>query len=396
MYRVIKSYLFFLIIFVFAIQNAEAVSFKTNYKIVINNQQLGTLRRTINSEGHVLINLNLTPLSEAEASASASASASDRGIELRDIVLSGQTLSLNSIFHHLQLLLSGSPPAPASASPGNEISMTLVETTGQPSSITYNIQGKICHYSESDHYEDAAIFIGGQKEMYSFSPEGGFQVQPVTQTTPYSGSDSDSDSDSEADEGVEQTTTLQDTPIGDFGSLALAALSDAHGVEVTGQYFLFGQRFEQLLTTLVEGQNNNSGLLHFQSIFPAFEALLDEDTYEILPIGYGQELTYDPASHVITQQDPPDDPNPCGVITTYQLDSDGFITSIVVNEEGNAVIFSSEEITQSSEETGTPGSSDTSAPGFESAAYNLPFSSQLMSAFILILSFCQIDDQKNR
>ena len=379
MYRVIKSYLFFFAIFVFAIQNVGAVSFKTNYKIVINNQQIGTLRRTVNREGNVSINLNLMHLSEAETS--------HNGVELMEMIMSGKILSLIDIFHHMQSLLSGSSSASASSTLGNEISMALIEATGQSSSITYSFLGHMCHYSESSESDGIAIFIGGQREMYSSSPQYGFHVQALAQTTLCS----------EVDEGIEQTTTIQASHIGDIGSLAVASLSDAHGVEVMGQYFLFGKKFEQLLTILVEGQNNNSGLLYLRSIFPIFVMPPGQDTYQISHTGYGQGLTYDSASNMITQQDLPSNPSPFGTITTYQLDSDGFITSIVISEVGDAVVmFSSEEITQSSEETGTPGSSDTSASDFEPAAYNLPFSSQLMPAFILVLSYCQIDDQKTR
>ena len=378
MYRVIKSYLSFFVIFVFAIQNVEAVSFKTSYKIISNNQQLGTLRRTINSEGHVSINLNLMPLSGAEVP--------DNGIGFMQTVISGQIPSLNSVFHHLQSLHSGLSPASASPAPSHEISMTLTEPTGQPSSITYNILGQTCHYSASGQCDDAGIFIGGQQEVYSSNPDDGVHVQALSQLTPYS----------ETDEGVGQTTTIQEAHIGDIGSLTVASLSDAHGEEVTGSYFLFGQHFEQLLTTLVEGQNNNSGLLYLQSIFPIFEVLPDQDTYEILALGYGQELTYDPVSNMITQQDPPNDPSPYEVITTYQLNSDGFITSIVVNEGGNTVVFSSEETTQTSEETGALSSLDTSAPAFELDADSLPFPSQFTSAFIILLSYCQMNDSKNK
>lgn len=344
MYRVTRSYFIFFALIIFVIQNAEAISFATDYKISINGQHIGNLKRSINSEGHISIEIHFMTVSGAQAST---------GIELVQMMTSGQIPSLQSIFHHLQLVLSGSSLASASPIQNNGISMTLIESASQQNSISYNFLGQTCHYSEADQPDDLDFLIG--QSIYCSDTSGDLNVQPISQLTP----------STEDDEGIEQITTIQDKHIESIGSLVTASLSDAHGEEVTGSFFLFGQYFEQLLTTLIEGQSHNSGLLHLQSIFPIFVPLPGQNSFQVVPTGYGQELIYNSGSNMFTQQDPANDPNPCGVTTSYQLNSNGIISSIAIHDGESEVTFSSEQITQ------TSNSSITSLPNPAPAILNL-------------------------
>ena len=320
MYRVTRSYFIFFALIILVIKNAEAISFATDYKISINNQQIGTLKRVISSEGQVSIDIHFMTLSGAQGSS---------GMELTQVIMSGQHPSLQSIFHHMQSVISASPTQ------NNDISMTLTESTGHPNSISYNFLGKTSHYSEAEQADNAGILIDGAAQIYSSTPNKDLNVQSLTQLT----------SGTEEDEGIEQNTTINDGHIDSIGHLVTASLSDAHSGEVTASLFLFGQHFEQLLTTLVEGKSHNSGLLSLYSIFPIFVTLPGQSNLTVVPRGYGQEVIYDTASNMFTQQDPADDPNPCGIITRYQLNSNGVISSITIHDGVDEVTFSSEQIT---------------------------------------------------
>ncbi len=324
MYRTARGYLIFFALIIVVIQNAGAISFATEYKICINGQQIGHLKRSISREGHTSIEIEFMPVSEEQGSIEE---------DLMELLVSNQTISLQTIFHHYQSVLSLASPASASPIQNNKISITLMESASHPISISYYLSGKTASYSLAGQAENTQFVIGGTNQVYGFNPGQGFYVKDLIHMT------------QEEDEGVDQMTSIHNEYIESVDSLVTASLKDTHNEDVTGSFFLFGQNFEKLLTTLAEGQDPNSGLLNLYSIFLVLIVSPEQSNFKLQITGYGQEVIYDSGSNIFIQQDPADDPSPTGVITTYQINSNGIITSIAIRDGKGEVTFSSEQIT---------------------------------------------------
>lgn len=327
MFKTTRSYFIFFTLIIAVIKNAGAVSFATDYKISSNGEHIGDLNRSTNSEGHTVVLIHFKTLPEAEAHTPISKE------ELMKQVISDQYPPLQTVFHHMKSLLSSLSPGSASPTQNNEMSITLMESTEQSNSMIYHFSGQRCHFSEADSADSNCILIDNANDAYRANSYGGLDVSSLAEET----------SSTEEDEGVDPVTTIPGERIETISSLITATLSDIHGVEVSHSLLLFGQHFEQLLTQLVKERQRTSGLLQLHSIFPIFIKIFEESGFEVFPGGFGQELVYNPALNMFTQQDPADDPNPCGTITRYQLNDNGIISSITINNKAGEVIFSSKK-----------------------------------------------------
>ncbi|WP_330925600.1 hypothetical protein [Candidatus Sororendozoicomonas aggregata] len=336
MFKTTRSYFIFFTLIIVVIQNAGAVSFATDYKIFSNGQHIGNLNRSTNSEGHTVVVTQFKMLPEAEAH-----NPIDRE-KLMEQLCHGQYPPLQSVFHHIQSLLSPSSPDCASPIQTNEMSITLIENTQQSNSVIYHFSGQTSYFSEADSADNKFVFINNTKEVYRANSYEGLDIKNLTEETPTT----------VEDEGVDSVTTIPGERIETISSLITATLSDIHGVEVSHSLLLFGQHFEQLLTRLVKERCHRSELLKLQSIFPVFiqilekhdsEVISEESDFEVFPGGFGQELVYDSTLNMFIQQDPANDQNPCGTTTRYQLNDNGIISSITINNKAGEVIFSSKK-----------------------------------------------------
>ncbi|WP_252178006.1 hypothetical protein [Endozoicomonas sp. 4G] len=345
MYRVSKSYFIFFILIIFAIQHAKAISFATGYTISVNGQKIGSMRRFTNSEGQVSLHVQMIPLSPTQDSGE---------VDILSLMMSAQMPGLHQILYHWQSLLSGSYTASASPVQNNEMTITLEETGDYSGSVRYDFLGRTIRFSETDHNKEAGVIIGGA-EVYFSTPYEGFCALPLPQQT----------STYEEDNSLADITTIAAGHLESLGALNAAALSDAHGEPVTASLFTFGQQFEQLLNLLAEGQNHNSGLLSLNSVFSAFVTPPGSHNFEIIPLGNGQEVVYNPITNTFTQKDPDNDPNPCGVISSYQHDSNGIISLITVHGATGEVTFSMDQ-------------EDQAAPASNSSSASLPDSAPVL------------------
>ena len=86
--------------------------------------------------------------------------------------------------------------------------------------------------------ENISCLFAGGSEIYSCNSDADFQVESISSVI-----------SGDQDEGID--ATILSSGVDSFADLAERTLNDAHDQEIADQYLLFGQRFQQRLTTLV-------------------------------------------------------------------------------------------------------------------------------------------------
>ena len=308
-------------------QNTLAIAFASSYTISIDGNEVGHLKRTVMENGNVQIKIFLKPLTDSQRK--------DCGLS-RDFrqFREAQVLSLQDSFHNLLSIITPEPvPGEASALPDNEIVITLAEPPGQPPTITYTLLGNTYIQDMGASSEGLCVILAGAREVYTTDESGLLNVR----------FGEDEDENEKEDEGIEGATQL-DCFAGTMGDIFAASLGDAHHTTVQEKYLMFGAAYEQVLTQLASGRSCNSGLLLLISpMFPDYIIGEDQSIEQIVPGGFGQELVYCQYTNTITQKDPDNDPNPCNATTVFQLDSNGLITSIKLNDSEFTIIFSARD-----------------------------------------------------
>ena len=310
-------------------QAATAVKFAHDYKISIDGKDSGHLQRKVNKDKQVEISMQLAPLQDDQHEIS--------GFEFLMQRMQPEHSVLQGSLRHLQ-----SFSAQAAALSAGEISIILTEAEGQPLSATYHVAGSTYRddRSEAVSADEGCVLIGGSNEVYGVDAEGALTVETITPN--------------DADEGISQETVVEEQTCTDMSSLMSSAIADLYQQPESGHYFIFGTSFEQLASELTKSQGDRNRIYSLTfPVFPAFAILPGEASVDVVPASYAQVLTYNPDAMTITQQDPPDDENPCGLITTYTINQNGIISTITMNDGRSVVVFAMEQNAQPSGQNDT-------------------------------------------
>ena len=350
----------FLLTFLIALlsQNAAAVSFAPSYKITVNGETIGQLVREHYNNGQVYITLHLQPaMPENQVSVEQikSAKTPHLSLYLRHYqTLSGSTsdtepslptgFGLASLSRRIvQLIMGSQENLPPLMEP---IYMALTESQPQGSSITIELFNTVMPQSLSSIPEGMSHSMRGSKNTYTTDSEGGFLFTRKKRRV-----SEDEDEDIYLGEHMESINDVQNAVISHSGQQPL-----------TTSFFMFSPLMEATFSDMAAG-GGDIPLAAITSIFPVLDmAVTHTPSGGVLmrrqpSIGHMQvliqALSYDPHSNTITQQDPPNDPEPSNTTTVYHINSNGIISHITVQEEGGETVNFEAELNLSLEDPHT-------------------------------------------
>ena len=307
---------------------ANAVSFAPAYLIVVDGVPLLTVKRGMNEQGQVEITLtSLNP---------------DKSVE---------TTYEDEVQAYMDSLLF-QQQGPSVQSGFQVVSNTLdfwAQVTNQPAQLGITLSEDPAaafpaHYVlANDRVVDvtpvmAMGHVCGSGEV-TIADENGLQAQPVTVNQ-------------EKSVELDTATITQLSASADLTATQAACMALAHAhdnPDITQTITMFGQAMEAMFSDLVTSTNEdededegitgemNPTMYVFNPLIPvltggplSIEGMSELSSSVALAFasGYGHQFTFDSARNTITQQDPPDDPNPSSTSFDYHVDENGVIDTI--------------------------------------------------------------------